>query len=404
MWKEKHTQRVIELKELGYKWQDIADDISEMLDERVSIERCRHYYRYYTGTKSKTHHEVKERQRKSVTFEHKPDGNIVSERVIEATEEELQSPEFILKAHKLDPNKWKIHRHRTGYWEQNSNKDGKIKLHQSRLEVAPLGNDVQLDELIKLITADTKRLKLNTAKYKVKDKRALNIFFSDLHFGINTLEDYQDVIESTVELLHSNIWEEVIIPFGSDMLHVDNLNLTTANQTRMNDVSIPDMIENAKQFYTTIIDGAVKQSNKVTVLYIGGNHDVSTSYLLSHWLDAHYKEVSKVSVCKEIEEIKVHMFDNVFMAFTHGDKGGKRKVSTLASQYPKEWAIADVREIYTGHLHYEQAVDENGITHRILPTKAKTDEWHKKNSFVGAHKRFQIFEYTSNKLDKIHYV
>src|SRR5699024_10817316 len=142
---------------------------------------------------------------------------------------------------------------------------------------------------------------------------------------------------------------EIIIPFSSDLLHVDNLNNTTANQTRIQDVDIPSMIENAKQFYVTIINKAIEQSSKVTVLYIAGNHDLSTSYLLSHWLDSYYKDVDKVTVCKKLDEIKVHMSGKVFMAFTHGDKGGKRKVDTLASQYPMEWAKAETREMYTGH-------------------------------------------------------
>src|SRR5699024_184298 len=154
----------------------------------------------------------------------------------------------------------------------------------------------------------------------------------------------------------------------------------------------------------TLIDKAINQSNKVTVLYIAGNHDLSTSYLLSHWLAGHYKDIEKVTVCKDLEEIKVHMFGRNFLAFTHGDKGSKRKVDTLASQYPKEWSKAKTREMYTGHLHREQTLDENGITFRVLPTKAKTDEWHKRNSFVGAHKRFMIFEYTTDKVQSIHYV
>src|SRR5699024_572151 len=109
---------------------------------------------------------------------------------------------------------------------------------------------------------------------------------------------------STIELLNNQHWEEIIIPFGSDLLHVDNLNNTTANQTRIQDVDIPSMIENAKQFYVTIINKAIEQSSKVTVLYIAGNHDLSTSYLLSHWLDSYYKDVDKVTVCKKLDEIK----------------------------------------------------------------------------------------------------
>ena len=63
-----------------------------------------------------------------------------------------------------------------------------------------------------------------------------------------------------------------------------------------------------------------------------------------------------------------------------------------------------MRKLYTGHLHHEKALDEFGIIERTLPTRAKTDQWHEDNSYEGAHRRFMMFEYSTDELESIHYV
>ncbi|MNJ75937.1 hypothetical protein D3C77_731230 [compost metagenome] len=69
-----------------------------------------------------------------------------------------------------------------------------------------------------------------------------------------------------------------------------------------------------------------------------------------------------------------------------------------------EWAKAKNREIHIGHLHVEDAKDVFGMVIRTLSTRNKTDKWHKDNGYVGAHKRFMLFEYSKSNLESIHYV
>ena len=70
--------------------------------------------------------------------------------------------------------------------------------------------------------------------------------------------------------------------------------------------------------------------------------------------------------------------------------------------FPQEFAAAKVREIHSGHLHRE-SVDE-GMMVRRLPSGVPTDEWSSNNGYVGAHKRFQIFEWAENRLKSTHYI
>ncbi|WP_303801054.1 hypothetical protein [Alicyclobacillus macrosporangiidus] len=41
---------------------------------------------------------------------------------------------------------------------------------------------------------------------------------------------------------------------------------------------------------------------------------------------------------------------------------------------------------------------------RALVTRNKTDQWHRDHGFVGAHKRFMLFEWSMDALESIHYV
>ena len=134
----------------------------------------------------------------------------------------------------------------------------------------------------------------------------LGIELMDMHFGINTLDDYQDTTGRLTQHLESRVWEKVVITFGSDLMHVDNLKNTTANGTRIQDVDVEQMIEEVKAFYEYLVTKASKQANKVKVIYVKGNHDETTSGMLIHWLQARFRDVDNVEVDTTIEEVKVY--------------------------------------------------------------------------------------------------
>ena len=411
-WTDKHTEMVIELKQT-HTWKELAEIMSKEMQTEVSIDRCRHYYRkYHDGPdrrvwnnqyrpKEERVNQLIEAKQNKVTIEQRANGEQISERTIEATEEQLKDIEFVLKSHGYDPAHWQVVKHRSSLWEQFSNKNGLRTLYASRLEVEPITDKLTYEEMINLIASNVKPIEINKVNYKIKDKRMLEISLMDMHFGINTLEDYKDTFDRITTHLCKRVWEQVVITFGSDLMHVDNLKNTTANQTRIEDVDVPKMINDVKTFYEQLVNLAIKQSNEVKIYYVKGNHDETTSGLLIHWLKARFPQIE---IDKTIEELKVHTWKNVFVAFTHGDKGGKRVKSNLAARYPKEWANASIRELHKGHEHHEKVLNDGGITERTLPTGAKTDQYHKDNSYDGTVKRFQLFEYSGDWLESIHYV
>jgi|SRR5690625_298235 len=409
-WNNEKENYLLKLRRDKHTWKDTSKLMSKEFGGNFTLESCRNKYRSLRGgvkpSKPETNPEpVADDPTKNHKFElNEKTGTGKSERIIPLDPKDIKNHEELLRLHGLDASEYKVDKHKSSTWQHRNKEHGTVQLYASQLFVSPKEIKLTDSDLMKTIVAETKPIELNTHKYKVKQKQMLEIPLMDMHFGINAIEDYEETLTEIVILLESRVWEEVVITFGSDLMHVDNLKNTTANGTRIQDVDHVKMIEDVKTFYETLVTKASKQSNRTKVIYVKGNHDETTSALLIHWLHGRFSEVDNVEVDYSIQEVKVHTFEEIFVALSHGDKGGKRRKNILSTMYPVEWANAKVRESHTGHLHHEKALDEFGILERTLPTGAKTDQYHADNSYEGAHRRFMLFEYKAHKLDSIHYV
>ena len=119
-------------------------------------------------------------------------------------------------------------------------------------------------------------------------------------------------------------------------------------------------------------------------------------YLKARFLQAEFDD--------SFQERKIHTFGDIFIGFTHGDKARKELHNIFPAEFPMQWAKAKIKEIHIGHLHKEDMKDVYGTVIRTLSTKNKTDQWHRDNGYIGAHKRFMLFEYSLEELESIHYV
>jgi hypothetical protein len=155
------------------------------------------------------------------------------------------------------------------------------------------------------------------------------------------------------------------------------------------------------KFYQLLIGLAMTNSNNVKIMYSKGNHDESMSWAFVQLLKVLYPDAI---FDDSFIERKVHTFGDNFIGITHGDKARKNLHNIFPIEFPMEWAKATNREIHIGHLHVEDGKDHFGMMVRTLATRNKTDQWHKNNGFVGAHKRFMLFEFSEKELESIHYV
>lgn len=239
----------------------------------------------------------------------------------------------------------------------------------------------------------------------INPSNMLEIPLFDMHWGIAFMDYYKPVLDEILELISSRTWKKIVIPFGQDFFHNDSIiNGQTTKGTVVEKVDMTRAIKEGRQFMYAIIDTAIMHSENVQVLYSAGNHDRSISWMFIQVLLERY---GSEIVDDSFDYRKVITYGKNAVMITHGDSK-QATPSTLAQIFPisfaEEFANATVREVHAGHLHHEMEADIHGVMVRRLSSGGKTDDWSNKEDFIGAHKRFMVFEWSLDKLKSIHYI
>lgn len=257
-------------------------------------------------------------------------------------------------------------------------------------------------ELIDEVKRNTPPIKIDCNK-SLDSENMLEIPLFDMHLGVANLKHYKDTMQEILGLVSKQVYKEINIIVGQDMIHNDNFNGTTTKGTVIERINVVAAWNDAKIFWYNIIDKAITQANKVNVIYSKGNHDKTVTWAFMQMLKERYGDIVEDSLL----ERKAITYGNNFIGITHGEFK-KNKASDLRSQFsvrfPMEFAHSKVKEIHTGHLHHEQGKDDYGVMCRRLSTGGKEDEWSDSEGYIGAIKRFMIFEWTTDKLKAIYYV
>jgi hypothetical protein len=331
------------------------------------------------------------------TIEILADGSHKSDKLLKMSSEQAKDVEYLLQAHGFDINKWELLSARNNIWNSYSKQDGVMTLYSSKITVKPKLNGIDYEKLIETIKQSIEPIHIENTS---SGNGLLEIPLFDSHFPITTYEEYKPTQNKILNFL-SRSWEEVIFILAQDMLHNDNFRGQTANGTQIEVVDMAKAWEDARKFFEPMLTHALMKSKRVKVIYSKGNHDESMSWAFVQMLKARFPQIE---FDDEIKERKVHVYKKVFIGITHGDKARKNLHNIFPVEFPIEWSQAKTREIHTGHFHKEDAADIYGMMIRTLSTRNKTDKWHKDNGFVGAHKRFMLFEYSDEELESIHYV
>lgn len=247
-------------------------------------------------------------------------------------------------------------------------------------------------------------LKIEKTELETIEDYMLEIPLYDLHFGIADLEHYKETLQEVIDIIKRRNYREINIIIGQDLFHNDDFRGRTASGREIEKVNIRKAWNDAREFYYQIISKAIKHSQKVKVIYSKGNHDESMSWAFTQMIKAEFKDIE---IDDEFKERKIIVFGDNFIGITHGEKGQakSRKLNNMfVIEYPQEFAQAKVREVHAGHLHSERIIDEFGIMARRLSSGNISDEWHNEQGYVGAHKRFMLFEWSLKKLVAIYYV
>ena len=326
------------------------------------------------------------------------DGSHTSDKLVIMSEEEKKSVDYLLNAHGFDTNEWELVTARHNIWNTNDKLRGVQTLYASKITVRPKISGIDWDKLIAAVE-DVPKVFIKP-KYIPGNEHYLNIPLFDMHFGISDFDHYRPTQAKVLSLLKKQ-YKEILFIIGSDLFHHNDHRNRTASGREIEHADMSKAWEEAVKFYEPILHEAIKYSGKVTGIFIKGNHSESLEWAFTKYLAARFPQITFDT---NFKERKVHMLGNVMIAATHGDKARKRLTEVFPAEFPIEWSQAKTRELFIGHLHTEEVIDKGGLLQRALSTRNKTDSWHEDNAYTTSHKRFQVFEYSRDEIENIHFV
>jgi len=274
--------------------------------------------------------------------------------------------------------------------------DGSGKITQAWIKQS---RDIDWDSIREVITADLPKSEITPTA--VSGSTMLEIPLFDMHFGVASFVTYADALADILGIVQEKQYDEIHILIGQDVLHNNDLRGHTAKGTPIEKVDFVKAWADAWRFFRVLIDASIEHSPKVCLHYSKGNHDECSGWCFYKALEAVYPQ------CESDDSLaprKCIFWKGCFIGYGHCEYTSKSALlfQNFVLDFPREFADAKVREIHSGHLHRE-SVDE-GIMVRRLPSGVPTDEWSSNNGYTGAHKRFQIFEWATDRLKAIYYI
>lgn len=183
---------------------------------------------------------------------------------------------------------------------------------------------------------------------------------------------------------------EVIFPLGQDFFNVDNWVDTTHAGTPQ------DTDDRFQKVFLSGLMSIVSATEKllslapVKILWVPGNHDMTTSWYLANCIQQRFHSSKHVEVDVSPATRKYIQWGTTMLMLLHGDEEKEKDFGSIAAtERPDLWSCTTWREAHCGHYHKKkemQAVDideHNGFRVRRLPSLSGTDRWHYRKGYVG---------------------
>lgn len=383
------------------QWSKFADEMTKAFNQPYNYEQVRSYWRTkIRGTETPVLPDYNE------TVEILGNGSVKSDKLIQLSLEQAKDEQALLEAHGFDPSEWQITNAKASQWNHANKEFGTSVMYSSKITVKPLGaKKVDYDEIAKRLSG---KAKPRVAKRipVIDSDQYLVIPIFDMHFGNNTLEDYDESLGKMLNIM-KNDYREILIIAGGDQLHNDNHRGTTSSGTNIDKVDMTQAWEGAFDFLDIIIDKALDCAETVNIMYVPGNHDEMAGQTLFKALEKVYRDEDRLTIDSRQKMFKATLLGHNFIGASHGDKSNKNKYPMIyATGFSQLWGKESVitREVFVGHLHHESVIDKDGLLIRQAPTRNKADQYHEDNGFMSAHKRFSVVAYDEYEPTAVHYI
>jgi hypothetical protein len=170
----------------------------------------------------------------------------------------------------------------------------------------------------------------------------------------------------------------IVLQLG-DFLHADNSENKTLRSGNVLDVDTryAKVLQVGVKLIISCVELALRKHSRVIVRNLPGNHDPHSALALSIALSCFFDGNPRVTVDLDPSKFFFHQFGKVMIAATHGDTVKLAKFpGVMAAYQPVMWGQTTYRYGYTGHIHHQRSVEENGATCEAFRTLAGKDAYH----------------------------
>lgn len=388
-WTKEQHDYLMNLYGTGEKneWESWVTDMESKFKRSFTEMSLRNHIRY--GKKPTDLPQYKE------NVEIMADGSHKSDKLIEMSEHQSKTPEYLLKAHGYDPEEWSLTGSRNSIWNAQIKGGGVKTLYASKISAKPRTEFNQHD-FLKALNKKIKPVKVTKGNTGLNN---LIIPLTDLHFPILTVEIASVYLEELTKIL-SKGYGEVVIEMLGDTFHSNVMRASqTIRGTILEDVDMAVAIEEAKSFFDIVITNAIANSSQVRIEYASGNHS-DFEYMFCVYLEAKYPQII---VNKHLNPRTAFKLGNVGIMLTHGHLAKKKDYPMLfATEFKEIWSECDWKECHSGHYHTMESKNEFGIIHRQMGTLKPNDKYEEDNGFTMGYKTTQVLEYSEDKLKIIY--
>lgn len=375
--------------------------------------------------------EVNESKSTQLDLSINKDGSHTRVDLLELSEDEIKTPELLLKAHGYDIKEFELVNSKNSMWHQNSNCNGLKTLYCSKITVRPR-NEISIESVQEIFDNMSREIANrdfdiyknkhdDTLFLKDESDKCFVLNFFDVHFaklahdtetgdGYNYQIAKQRMIESVKKyeehyVNQGEFFEEIYFAIGNDFFNSEPTGDTVRGTKQHNDCNYSVMFEEGCYALIEVIDILRTMGNRVIIPLVQGNHSTYTEYYAAQFLKAWYRNCDDVIVDADVTPRKYYRFGVNLFGFTHNSEEKNRIYTLMQNEAPQLWADTIERTWFTGHLHSEDVKQVDGIFIRQAPTMCGTDSWHKTKGYFNPIKRTQGFVYDIfDGLTDIHYV
>lgn len=392
IWTQAIQNKIDELASKDITVNEIASRLYEEFGVNVSSRSVRRFKNKHLPDKADRQPAVKDAVRGTEIVINK-DGSQTSSTTIQMTSEQAKDPDFVLRAHGFDSDKWEILSVKNNFWQQNSQENGLIDLYQSKISVRPIKNIVSIQDVVQSFNHEIKSVNIHNVK---SGKNNIVISLFDMHFGITRLENLESHLHQIANILKKG-YKRVEIIIGGDVLHSDFVTKTqTASNTQLDHVETIMALNEAESFFSTLIGMALELSGNVEVKAVSGNHDTDSQFMFVWGLS---KKFPQVKFDNQLNGTRLaFQFGKIGIMVAHGNLALKRLPMLFANEFSDIWASSKYRMVASGHFHTEKLSDVDGVVMHQFGTVKPNDPYEHANGYTVGRKHLQLLEFNDERL------